>query len=41
MDKNIECHFNAEDLAVIPDIAVEYFVHRGTIPPDLGMYHFR
>ncbi|NLM52197.1 MAG: DUF3786 domain-containing protein [Firmicutes bacterium] len=41
MDANIEDYFNAEDLAVVVDIAIEYFVHKGTIPPDLGMYHFK
>jgi len=41
MDANTEDYFNAEDLAVVVDIAIEYFVHKGTIPPDLGMYHFK
>lgn len=38
MDKNIEDYFNAEDLAVVPDVAIEYFVHGGNMPLGLGMY---
>lgn len=37
MDQNIEDYFNAEDLAVVVDVAIEFFIH-GEVPMDLGMY---
>lgn len=40
MDKNIEDYFNAEDLAVVVDVAIDFFLNGGYIPKDLGMYDF-
>ncbi|WP_303860284.1 DUF3786 domain-containing protein [Alkalibaculum bacchi] len=39
MDQNIEDYYNAEDLAVVVDVAIEYFLY-GYIPRELGMYSF-
>lgn len=39
MDQNVEGYYNAEDLAVVVDVAIEYFLG-GFIPPELGMYTF-
>ncbi|MFZ7120781.1 MAG: DUF3786 domain-containing protein [Eubacteriaceae bacterium] len=39
-DSNIEDYFNAEDLAVVVDVAIEYFANEGKIPKSLGMYSF-
>lgn len=37
MDQNVEDYFNAEDLALVVDVAIEFFIH-GEVPKDLGMY---
>ncbi|MEJ8553029.1 DUF3786 domain-containing protein [Tepidibacter sp. Z1-5] len=37
-DSNIEYYFNAEDLAVVVDIAITFIKNRGKLPLDLGMY---
>ncbi|NTW71153.1 MAG: DUF3786 domain-containing protein [Eubacteriaceae bacterium] len=37
-DANIEDYFDAEDLAVVGDVAISYFLKGGQIPEDLGMY---
>lgn len=39
-DSNIEYYFNAEDLAVVVDIAISFIENKGTLPFDLGMYDF-
>ncbi len=39
MDQNTEGYYNAEDLAVVVDVAIEYFLG-GFIPGNLGMYSF-
>ncbi|MPW26787.1 DUF3786 domain-containing protein [Alkalibaculum sp. M08DMB] len=38
MDQNTEDYFNAEDLAVVVDVAIDYFIH-GKIHNELGMYN--
>lgn len=37
-DKNIEYYFNAEDLAVVGDVAIELIKHKGIIPKWIGLY---
>jgi hypothetical protein len=37
-DSNIEYYFNAEDLAVVVDIAISFIKNKGNLPIDLGMY---
>ncbi len=37
-DNNIEYYFNAEDLAVVVDIAIAFIKNKGKLPIDLGMY---
>ncbi|WP_099189341.1 DUF3786 domain-containing protein [Tepidibacter mesophilus] len=37
-DSNIEYYFNAEDLAVVVDIAITFIKNKGKLPVDLGMY---
>jgi hypothetical protein len=37
-DKNIEYYFNAEDLAVVGDVAIELLKNRGEIPNWIGLY---
>ncbi|MFZ7133434.1 MAG: DUF3786 domain-containing protein [Eubacteriales bacterium] len=38
MDAAIQHYFNAEDLAVIVDVAIHFFVNKGKIQHGLGMY---
>ena len=38
MDSNIEDYFNAEDLAVVVDVAIAYFINKGKVSEDLRMY---
>ncbi|WP_411679349.1 DUF3786 domain-containing protein [Clostridium thailandense] len=37
-DKNIEYYFNAEDLAVVGDVAIELLKNKGKIPQWIGLY---
>lgn len=37
MDSNIEDYFNAEDLAVVVDVAIAYFINKGKVPANFGM----
>lgn len=37
-DKNIEYYFNAEDLAVVGDVAIELLKNKGEIPNWIGLY---
>lgn len=37
-DKNIEYYFNAEDLAVVGDVAIELLKNKGKIPEWIGLY---
>lgn len=37
-DKNIEYYFNAEDLAVLGDVAIELLKNKGKIPEWVGLY---
>ncbi len=39
-DSNIEHYFNAEDLAVVVDIAINTLENKGNLPVDIGMYSF-
>lgn len=39
-DSNIEDYFNAEDLAVVVDVAIEYFINGCSVPKNLGLYSF-
>jgi len=38
MDSNIEAYFTAEDIAVVADVAVDYFLGGGRISPQAGLY---
>lgn len=37
-DKNVQYHFNAEDLAVVPDVAIEIMKNSGEMPSWVGLY---
>ncbi|MDW8800564.1 DUF3786 domain-containing protein [Clostridium sp. A1-XYC3] len=37
-DRNIEYYFNAEDLAVVGDVAIEILKSKGNIPDWIGLY---
>lgn len=37
-DRNIEYYFNAEDLAVVGDVAIEVLKNKGKIPHWIGLY---
>ncbi len=37
-DKNMEYYFNAEDLAVVGDVAIELLKNKGEIPEWIGLY---
>lgn len=37
-DETIGCYFNAEDLAVLPDLGIVWLKEKGVLPLDLGMY---
>ena len=37
-DRNIEYYFNAEDLAVVGDVAIELLKNKGRIPEWIGLY---
>ncbi len=37
-DKNIQFYFNAEDLAVVPDVALDIIKNKGVISESLGLY---
>lgn len=37
-DRNIDYYFNAEDLAVIGDVAIEIIKNKGKIPEWIGLY---
>lgn len=37
-DKSIQFYFNAEDLAVVPDIALDIIKNKGVISKSLGLY---
>lgn len=37
-DRNIEYYFNAEDLAVVGDVAIELLKNKGRIPKWIGLY---
>ncbi|QSX07934.1 DUF3786 domain-containing protein [Alkalibacter rhizosphaerae] len=37
-DESIKHYFNAEDLAVLPDLGIVWLEEKGNLPLDLGMY---
>lgn len=37
-DETIEYYFNAEDLAVLPDLGIVWLKRKGALPLDFGMY---
>ncbi|CAH2214191.1 DUF3786 domain-containing protein [Tepidibacter aestuarii] len=39
-DSNIEYYFDAEDLAVVVDIAINFLKNKGELPVDIGLYSF-
>lgn len=38
-DQNIQFYFDAEDLAVVPDVAIDIIKNKGIIPEWIGLYN--
>lgn len=37
-DQNIQFYFDAEDLAVVPDVAIDIIKNKGIMPDWIGLY---